>query len=140
MSDLQEKIYQMMQKPVLAGLASVTEDGKPWVRYVMVQAQEDLTIRLATFVGARKVEQVKNNPEVHLTCGVNDPAVMTPYIQVQGRAEFTTDKQQRHEFWCEMLGNYFQGPDDPNYGIIIIKPYRIEYCVAGSPEPEVWSV
>ena len=32
---------------------------------------------------------------------------------------------------------FFDGPDDPKYGVIIIKPYRIEYCTPGSYEPEV---
>ena len=33
MSDLKDKIYEVLQRPQLAGLATVTEEGKPWVRY-----------------------------------------------------------------------------------------------------------
>jgi general stress protein 26 len=127
MSDLKERILKIVQQPQLASLATITEDGKPWVRYVMTVATEDLTIRCATFVGARKVKQIEKNPEVHLTCGVTDPRNMAPYLQIQGRATFSTDRNVRHAFWTDMLSHIFSGPDDPKYGVIEIKPYSIEY-------------
>ena len=135
-----EKIYKILQSPQLAGLATVTEDSKPWVRYVMIITSEDLTIRCATFVNARKAVQIKNNSQVHLTCGVSDPKVHVPYLQIQGTAELKTDKEERHGLWNDMYKGIFQGPDDPNYGVIVVKPYRIEYCTPGTLEPEVWSL
>jgi len=139
MSDLKERIRGILQTPQLAGLATVTQDGKPWVRYVMVAASDDLTLRCATFVSARKVKQIEANPEVHVTCGVTDPAKMVPYLQIQGRAALNTGKEARHGFWSEMLASIFDGPDDPKYGVLEIVPYRIEYCTVGSHEPEVWT-
>ena len=139
MSDLKNKILQILQTPQLAGFATVTPEGKPWVRYVMAMASEDMTIRFATFTKARKVEQIKNNPEVHLTCGVTDPTQMAPYLQIEGRAELSNDAKERHGFWSDMLAPIFEGPDDPNYGIIIITPYRIECCNPGSFTAEVWT-
>ena len=38
-----------------------------------------------------------------------------------------------------MLAPIFSGPDDPNYGVLEITPYCIEYCTVGSHEPEVWT-
>ena len=38
MSDLKERILKILQQPQLAALATITQDGKPWVRYVMVVA------------------------------------------------------------------------------------------------------
>jgi len=139
MSDLKERIRGILQTPQLAGLATVTQDGKPWVRYVMVAASDDLTIRCATFVSARKVKQIEANPEVHLTCGVTNPAEMAPYLQIQGRAALNTGQEVRHGFWSEMLAPIFDGPDNPKYGVIEIAPYRVEYCTPGSYEPEVWT-
>jgi general stress protein 26 len=139
MSDLNDRIKSMLQKPQLAGLATVTEDGKPWVRYVMVAASDDLMIRCATFISARKVKQIQKNPEVHVTCGVTNPREMGPYLQIQGRAALSTDKEARHGFWSDMLAPIFDGPDDPKYGVIEIVPYRIELCTPGSREPEVWT-
>lgn len=139
MSDLKDRIYRILERPQLCGLATVTQDSKPWVRYVMAVASADLTVRCATFVGARKVKQIKRNPEVHLTCGITNPMNMAPYLQIQGRAGLNTSKEARHAFWSDMLAPIFSGPDDPNYGVLEITPYRIEYCTLGSYEPEVWT-
>jgi general stress protein 26 len=139
MSDLKDRIASMLQKPQLAGLATVTEDGKPWVRYVMIAGSDDLTIRCATFVGARKVKQIGKDPEVHLTCGITNPREMGPYLQVQGRATLNTSREARHGFWREMLAPIFAGPDDPKYAVIEITPYCIECVTPGSHEPEIWT-
>jgi general stress protein 26 len=136
--DLIQRILEILSRLQLASLATVTKEGKPWVRYVMVVADETLTIRCATFLSARKVVQIRENPEVHLTCGVTDPTVMKPYLQVQARAEVVTDEAQRHGFWNNSLQGIFTGPDDPNYGVLVMTPYRVEHCTPGSFEPEVW--
>ncbi len=139
MSDLKERIMQIIGQPQLSGLATVTEEGTPWVRYVVIVADSNLTLRCATFVSARKVKQIETNSEVHLTCGVTNLTDMKPYLQIQARARLTTDEQQRHGFWSDMLSPIFNGPDDPKYGVLVMEPYRIEYCSPGSYEPEVWT-
>jgi general stress protein 26 len=63
---------------------------------------------------------------------------MAPYLQIQGIARFTREKEERHGFWNDMLKPIFSGPDDPDYGVIIVEPYRIEYCTPGTFVPEVW--
>ena len=138
MSTLKEQIAAIMAPLQLSAVATIA-DGKPWVRYVMTTGGGDLSVRFATYAGSRKVAQIAANPEVHVTLGVNDPAVMKPYLQIQGRARFSTEAAERHGFWSEMLANYFSGPDDPNYGVVIVTPYRIELARAGVPEPEVWT-
>lgn len=139
MSNVQQRIIGIISQQQLACLATITSDGKPWVRYVVCEGREDRTIRFATFVGSRKVVQIRNNPEVHLTCGVTSPADMKPYLQIQGRAECMTDAAERYGFWKESLQGYFHGPDDPNYGVVVVTPYRIELCSPGSIQPEIWS-
>ena len=139
MSDLRERILQILGQPQLSCLATVTEEGTPWVRYVVTVTDSDLIIRFASFLGARKTKQIERNPEVHITCGVAALTDMKPYLQIQGRAHLTTAEQERHGFWNEMLAPIFDGPDDPKYGVVMVEPYRIEYCSPGSYEPEVWS-
>lgn len=46
MDDLEKRILEILRKPQLAGFATITEDGKPWVRYVVAEGGEDFTIRL----------------------------------------------------------------------------------------------
>ena len=140
MSNTQEKILDILKQPQLAGFASITADGKPWVRYVIIATSNDMVIRCATCINARKVNQIKNNPEVHITCGINDPNNVQPYLQIQGQAQLSLDKELRHKFWNDTLKNIFEGPDDPNYGVIEIVPYCIEYCSPDSMETETWSL
>lgn len=139
MSDLKERILDIIHKPQLAALATVTEQNNPWVRYVVTVGDGNLDIRCATMIETRKVQQIEANPNVHLTCGVNSFMEMQPYLQIQGQARITTVKEERHAFWNDMLAPIFNGPDDPNYSVIVVNPYRIEYCTPGSYQPEVWT-
>ncbi len=135
---LQTEILDILKKPMLASLATITEDGKPWTRYVMIMASDDMTIRCASFTQSRKVAQIQKNPEVHLTCGIENSEEMKPYLQIQGKARFTTSEKERHAFWNDKYLAYFKGPDDPNYGVMIIKPYCIELATPGNLEPKIW--
>lgn len=137
MPNLKDRILDLLKTPCLSALATVTTDGQPWVRYVIVETSDDLTLRCSSFVNARKVAQIGANPEVHLTCGISKPTEMGPYLQIQGRAEFLTDNGARHAFWSDRLSAVFKGPDDPNYGVVTVRAYRIEVCHVGST-PEVW--
>ncbi|HYW78790.1 MAG TPA: pyridoxamine 5'-phosphate oxidase family protein [Thermoguttaceae bacterium] len=138
MSDVKTRILDIIGQPQLCGFATITEDGKPWVRYVAAVGGPNMELRFASFIDARKVKQIAANPEVHLTCGVNNLTEMKPYLQIQGRARLTTEADERHAFWNDMLAPIFSGPDDPKYGIIVVQPYRIEYCDPASMGQEVW--
>jgi general stress protein 26 len=136
--EIKGKIMSIIGKPFIASLATVTGDGKPWCRYVMGTGSDDMTIRFSTFANARKVKHIESNPEVHMNCGVLDPRSYEYYLQVQGTAEITTDKAERDAFWNDEIAKIFEGPDDPNYAIVIVKPYRIEVNTFGSFIPEIW--
>lgn len=142
MSELKQKILGIIDYPFLASFATITEGNKPWVRYVMAMMDpETMTVCFSTFAGARKVQQIKANPAVHLTTGATDPTACVPYLQIEGTATLTQDKEKLHAAWNDMLGNYFEGPDDPNYALIEVTPSRIEIW-GTNPEnpmiPEVW--
>ena len=138
MPNLKDRILDIVRSPCLAAFATITKDGKPWVRYVRTSASDDLTFRFSSFINARKIAQIERNPDVHLTCGITHLTEMKPFLQIQGRAEFTTDREARHSFWNDTLRPLFTGPDDPNYGVVIVRAYRIEFCQVGVPIPEVW--
>ena len=139
MDDLKAKILDIIGKPVLGALATITEDGKPWTRYVVPVATQDLTICFATFLHSRKVDHLRKNPNVHLTAGNNTLDNMgLPYLQVAGQAEISTDSVIKHQFWSPELETFFSGPDDPNYCVVVITPERIEYQTFESMKPEVW--
>ena len=138
MSELKKKILAKIDRPTLSALATITEDGKPWVRYVTPMADENLNIWMATFAQSRKVGQIAKNPEVHLTVGVTTMETAESYLQVQGRAEILSDEATKKAVWNDHLKGIFSGPDDPNYCVCKITPYRIEYQGMGPVPPEVW--
>ncbi len=138
--NLKEEIFEVIKEPHLTNLATITEDGKPWNRYVIAVGSDDLTIRFSTILNLRKVNHIKKNPEVHLNCGISGMEEMKPYLQIQGKAEITTDQHERNNFWNEGLKSYFSGPEDPNYLIVIVKPYLIEYNKpADMGPPQIWT-
>jgi general stress protein 26 len=138
MTDLQTKIRDVFAEPQVSSLATVTEDGKPWVRYVTVSADDTLTLRVATFLGSRKVAHIRKNPDVHLTAGAWGMSNAERYLQIQATATVSTDAEERHSIWNDNLRAYFSGPDDPNFAVLIMRPYRIEYQIMTSMTPEVW--
>ncbi len=137
MSELKQKIWAKMNQPTIAALATITEDGKPWVRYCTPRFDENLTIWMATFIHSRKVGQIQKNPEVHLTVGITTMETAESYLQIQGRAEILTDAATKKMVWFAPLENIFSGPDDPNYCVLKITPYHIEYQTMGMAPAEV---
>ena len=138
MSDLKQRIYEASKDLQLINVATINEEGKPWVRYVMGKADKDLVIRFCTHLDSRKIGQIRNNPDVHVSLGVTSLETAKNWVQVEGTAEVSTDKGERDSFWIDDLKNYFTGPDDPGYSIIIIRPIKIELGTMGSTTAEVW--
>ena len=138
MSDLKDRIFDMGKDLQLFNLATITLDGRPWVRYVVGKADKDLVFRFCTHKESRKVGQIRKNPNVHISLGAASMETADHFLQVEGNAEISTDKVEREAFWFEALKNYFSGPDDPNYCIVIIRPSLIEFGTMGSMAPEVW--
>ncbi len=138
MDDLKQRIYDTAKELQLINVASITIDGKPWVRYVVGKADNDLVFRFCTGIDSRKVPQIRKNPNVHLTMGAADLLTARNWMQVEGIAEVSNDKEELDSFWFEELKNYFKGPDDPNYCVVIVRPSRIEYGTMGSMTPEIW--
>ncbi len=138
MAAVKEKISKVLKNHHFAVLATVTTDKKPkpWVRYVFVNSDKDFNLWFASFKDSRKVIQIKKNPEVHLTLGVDSSDEMGNYLQIQGKAKLVTDKKTLKTKWKKDWANYFKGPEDPNYSIISVKPYRIEFVTMKGAE--VW--
>ena len=138
MDDLKANIYDVIKEPQLMPVATITEGGNPWVRYVVGFGGEDLTIRFVTSLQTRKAAHIKRNPEVHMICGARTLESTENYLQIAGKAEITTDEQERHSLWNDDLKAYFSGPDDSNYCVVIVKPYRIELMGMTDMIPQVW--
>lgn len=137
-NELKGKILKVMRDYPVASVATIKDD-KPWVRYMATQAEDDLTIYSTSFASARKISQIKADKNVHLAFGADPKNFVLPYIQVEGIAEVSMDLNIKKRCWHEMLEQFFEGPEDPNFVVIIIKPAMIEYIAPNTHSPEVYT-
>lgn len=129
-----EKIFELFDGPTLSQLATIDCRGRPWVRYVMSTIDRDMVLRVPTGRTTRKVRDVRENPNVHLLVGKNLFTRHGAYAQIEGYAVITADPLARNEQWNRSMERYFEGPTDPNYVLIEIRPFRMEYWSAMEEE------
>jgi general stress protein 26 len=132
---LKAKILEVMKKYPVGSVATI-KDGKPWVRYMMTQPEDDLTIYTTSFVSSRKIDQIKADNNVHITYGFDPANWEQPYVQVVGTAEILTDLETKKKCWHDVLAKFFKGPEDPGFVVLKITPSLIEYMGSGAFEPE----
>ena len=133
---LKQKIYEIMKANQFSVMATISEDGKPWARYIACKSSDDLTIRFATYADSRKIIHIKYNPEVHFTMGSDATGYMSAYLQIQGTAKVLDSKEAKESFWSESLKYFFKDKTDPQYVVVEVKPYYIEYW-HNTREPEI---
>lgn len=139
MDRVESIIADVIMKPHVAGLATMTEKGTPWVRNILATGDQNFTLRFATGKKSRKVSHILNNNEVHLSCGANSMVEFGPYLQVQGIARVREDQETKQAFWYDELLAYFSGADDPNYVVVEIEPQCIECNLLENPgQPMIW--
>jgi len=129
---LKEKILKVFEGKKLGCLATIRE-GKPWVRYVMVSSK-GFDVYFTSGFSAKKIKDIENNNNVHITFGFEPSNYASPYVQVAGTAEVITDDNVKKEFWNDMLKVYFKGPDDPDYCVVKVKPDLIELVEGHGPD------
>lgn len=135
--ELKKRILEVITTHPVGSLATI-KDGKPWVRYMVAQAEEDLTLFTTTFALSRKVDQIRKNSNVHFAFGADPGNWALPYVNVEGTAEILTDSETKHKCWKEEYKQYYKGPDDPNYVVIRTVPTTIEYMALGAHQPEIY--
>jgi len=107
LSTLKQRIFDAAKEFQLMNFATVTEDGKPWVRYVVGKADNELVVRFCTHLETKKVGQIKKNPHVHLSLGATDLETAKNWLQVEGTAEISTDKNRASFFLVRCIKELF---------------------------------
>lgn len=136
MLEISERIRALAPGLQLMSVATLTEDGRPWVRYVAGRMRQDMSLRFSAHLSSRKIAQLRRNPAVHVTLGATSFAAER-WLQVEGMARISTSEEDRRDFWFDGLKAYVSGVDDPEYAVVTIAPSRIEIASMTAP-PEVW--
>lgn len=136
MPEISDRVRALAPGLQLMSIATLTEEGLPWVRYVAGKMGSDLSLRFSTHLGSRKIAQLQRNPAVHVTLGASD-FTAERWLQIEGRARISLSEEERRDFWFDGLRAYVSGIDDPEYAVVIVTPVRIEIASMTAP-PEVW--
>lgn len=122
---LKKKILKVIKGSKLASLATIA-DNRPWVRYVVTR-NNGLRLYVCTFKNSRKMAQISQNPNVHITIGGSLENMDAPYVQIAAKAKIRADLGIRRKLWHKFMRRYYSGINDPDYAVIEIIPRLIEY-------------
>ncbi|MCQ6563069.1 pyridoxamine 5'-phosphate oxidase family protein [Paenibacillus mendelii] len=131
---LEKQIADVLKSNQICSFGTV-DGNKPKVRY-MALFSEGLDIYLATNSKTDKVDELKNNDNVHILVGY-DGKRSSDILQIEAVAELCKNNTLRERLWSDAFKAWFDGPHDPEYIILTIKPGRIEYMSEGA-EPQRW--
>ncbi|HET9314072.1 MAG TPA: pyridoxamine 5'-phosphate oxidase family protein [Vicinamibacteria bacterium] len=115
----------VMERARYCSLITLGPDGHPQSRIVdPFPPDPDLTVWIATNPVTRKVEQIKADPRVTLSCF--DPSG-PGYVTLLARAVLVTDPAEKAKRWKEdWIMFYADKNRGPDYVLIRCKPFRVE--------------
>jgi general stress protein 26 len=115
----------IIQKAHYCTFVTIGEDGQPQARIVDPIAPDGtFTIWFATNPLTRKVNQVRRNPRVTLSCF---DAASASYVTVLGRAQLVTDPAEKQQHWKDDWARiYPNGARGSDFMLIRITPARLE--------------
>ncbi len=115
----------IIQKAHYCTFITVDADGQPQARIVdPIAPDADFTIWFATNPLTRKVDQVRRNPQVTLSCF---DAGTSSYVTLLGRGSLVTDVDEKQRHWKnEWAAIYPNGAKGDDFMLIRIAPARLE--------------
>jgi len=121
-------IRQMIFEAGMGYLATCDAD-QPRVRAMMPVMGDDGRLLAATFPSTKKIGQIAKNPKVEV-CFVDRKL---SHCRIEGKASVSQDQALKEELWNKqmMLRQFFSGPEDPAFILIVIVPSRISLMNIG---------
>ncbi len=129
---------EIMLSAKKCGVITQNEQGVPQVRTMdPFSPEDDFTVWLATHPNTRKVQQIKNNPNVTLYYpDKNDKG----YVAIHGVAELVNDQKEKDKRWKNEWKNFYANRTD-GYLLIKVTPHYMElinYNHGISGDPKTW--
>jgi len=115
----------IIQKAHYCTFITIGEDGQPQARIVDPLAPDSaFTIWIATNPLTRKVDQIRRNPRVTLSCF---DAATSSYVTVLGRGELISDVAEKQRHWkADWTQIYKNGARGDDVVLIRVTPSRLE--------------
>lgn len=121
--DIKQQIMEIMSNH-RTGVLSTVEDNKPHIRY-MTFYNNDLTLFTPTQLDTEKIEEIEKNPSVSVLLGYENKGLSDAYVEVCGTASINRSQDLKKQFWDDSFNKWFDGPKDPNYVFLEIKPEMV---------------
>lgn len=135
---LNKEVLDILEEHKVGTLATVV-DNKPHSRY-MTFFNDELMLYTPTNKNTHKAEEIDENPNVHILLGYEGEGYGDSYIEFEGKASISEDKELKDKIWNDHMKNWFEGPNDPNYIVLAIKPNKIRLMNSEHESPQTLEV
>jgi general stress protein 26 len=133
---LKENILAVTGGPHVAAVATI-DDGKPAVRFMVLNGFDDMTFVGGTMKSSRKVVQLKKNPGTAISIW-SGKEFRDPYVVMKAKGEVHEDLETKKKYWNPMFEQYFKSVDNPDFVVLKFVAGEIEYIAEGMTSMEVW--
>ncbi|MFZ3591417.1 pyridoxamine 5'-phosphate oxidase family protein [Bacillus sp. DJP31] len=135
---LKQKVVELMDGNKVGTLATIREN-KPFTRFMNFN-HDEVTLYTATNKHTHKVEDISQNPSVHILLGNEGGSWHESYLEIEAVAEITDDAAWKEKCWDEHLHKWLEGPQDPNYVVLKLTPKSIRVFSEAGKDPEELSL
>ncbi|MGG0411254.1 pyridoxamine 5'-phosphate oxidase family protein [Peribacillus simplex] len=137
-NQLKEKVLNIIRDHKIGVLSSV-ENNKPHSRY-MTFFNDELTLYTPTSGKTEKIDEIEKNPNVHILIGYDNEGLGDSYLEISGTSKINDSQELKDKLWNESFEDWFEGPNDPNYIILQIKPESIRLMNNNGEPPQELSL
>ncbi|MCK2019721.1 pyridoxamine 5'-phosphate oxidase family protein [Peribacillus frigoritolerans] len=137
-NQIKEKVLNIIRDHKIGVLSSV-ENNKPHSRY-MTFFNDDLTLYTPTSGQTEKIDEIEKNPNVHILIGYDNEGLGDSYLEISGTSKINESQELKDKLWNESFEKWFEGPKDPNYLILQIKPESIRLMNNNGEPPQELSL
>ncbi|WHY57982.1 pyridoxamine 5'-phosphate oxidase family protein [Peribacillus simplex] len=133
-NQLKEIVLNIIRDHKIGVLSSV-ENNKPHSRY-MTFFNDELTLYTPTSGKTEKIDEIEKNPNVHILIGYDNEGLGDSYLEISGTSKINDSQELKDKLWNESFEDWFEGPKDPNYLILQIKPESIRLMNNNGEPPQ----
>lgn len=131
---LNKEVLDILEKHKVGTLATVVKN-KPHSRY-MTFFNDELMLYTPTNKNTHKAEEIEENPHVHVLLGYEGKGYGDSYVEFEGKASISESAELKERLWNEHMKKWFEGPNDPEYIVLAIKPSKIRLMNSEYDSPQ----
>ncbi|MGG3467145.1 pyridoxamine 5'-phosphate oxidase family protein [Neobacillus pocheonensis] len=136
--ELKEKFVKIIADH-RTGVLSTVENNKPHSRY-MTFYYDNSTLYTPTKKATEKIEEIENNSFVSVLLGYEKKGQSDSYIEISGTSSINDTQDIKNQFWEDSFNQWFDGPEDPNFVFIQIKPETVRILNLNGEPPQEFTL